>query len=61
MEIKYENGFDAGILDGLRKKQHIATVDVGVAGFAAVTAISKSKGYIQATFDPRRSGSIAIN
>lgn len=61
MEIIYENGFNAEILDGLRKKEHIVADDHGVSGFAAVTAISRSKGHIEAVFDPRRFGSIAID
>lgn len=60
MEIVYEKGFNAEILDGLREKEHIVAGDVGVSGFAAVTAISRSNGYIEAVFDPRRFGSIAI-
>lgn len=61
MEIQYEKGFDADILDGLRQKGHMLTDDVGVTGFAALSAISRSKGYIEAAFDPRRFGSIAID
>lgn len=61
MGIKYEKGFNAEILDGLRKKGHIVTEDTGVSGFAVLTAISRFRGYIEAAFDPRRFGSIAID
>lgn len=61
MEIQYEKGFNAEILDGLRKKGHILTDDVGVTGFAALSAISRSNGFVEAAFDPRRIGSIAID
>lgn len=61
MEIQYEEGFDAEILEGLRKKGHFLTDDVGLTGFAALSAISRFKGYVEAAFDPRRFGSIAID
>lgn len=61
MEISYENGFDNAVLEGLDRKGHNLTEDHGVLGFAAITAISKAKGYIEAVFDPRRYGSIEIN
>lgn len=60
MEISYEKGFDKAILEGLHKKGHNLTADNGVLGFAAITAISRAKGYIEAVFDPRRYGSIKI-
>lgn len=60
MEAVYEHGFDAEILDGLRKIGHNVTEDVPVIGFTAVTAISRARGYVEAVFDPRRYGSIAI-
>lgn len=61
MEINHENGFSAEIFEGLRTKGHSTKEDKGVFGFAAVTAISRSKGLIEAVFDPRRFGSVAIN
>lgn len=61
MEISYESGFDNAILNGLKGKRHNLTEDHGVLGFAAITAISRAKGYVEAVFDPRRYGSIAIN
>lgn len=61
MEISYESGFDNAILNGLKGKGHNLTEDHGVLGFAAITAISRAKGYVEAVFDPRRYGSIAIN
>lgn len=61
MEISYENGVSTDILNGLRKKGHNLTEDHGVLGFAAITAISRAKGYVEAVFDPRRYGSIEIN
>lgn len=61
MEIQYEKGFNPEILSGLRKKGHILTDDVGVTGFAAINAISRYNGFIEAAFDPRRRGSIAID
>lgn len=61
MVIQYEKGFNTEILIGLRKKGHILTSDVGVTGFAALSAISRCNGYVEAAFDPRRCGSIAID
>ena len=61
MEIVSEKGFNPEILDGLRRKQHIIRPDTGVSGFAAVTAISRINGYIEAVCDPRRFGSIAVD
>lgn len=61
MEISYENGFEREILEGLHRKGHNLTEDHGVLGFAAITAISRAKGYVEAVFDPRRYGSIEIN
>lgn len=61
MEISYEEGYDSEILDGLRRKGHKLTTDHGVLGFAAITAISRANGYVEAVFDPRRFGSIEIH
>lgn len=61
MEISYENGFDGEILNGLRERGHKLSADKGVLGFAAITAISRANGYVEAVFDPRRYGSIAVN
>lgn len=61
MEVSYEEGYDNEILDGLRRKGHNLTTDHGVLGFAAITAISRAKGYVEAVFDPRRFGSIEIH
>lgn len=61
MEISYEKDFDKKILEGLHKKGHKLAEDNGVLGFAAITAISRANGYVEAVFDPRRFGSIAID
>lgn len=61
MEVNYEEGYDNEILEGLRRKGHNLTTDHGVLGFAAITAISRAKGYVEAVFDPRRFGSVQIH
>lgn len=61
MEVSYEEGFDHEILEGLRRKGHNLTSDHGILGFAAITAISRAKGHVEAVFDPRRFGSIEIH
>lgn len=61
MEIVYEDGFDADIVDGLRQKGHNINKDEPVIGFTALTAISRVKGYVEAVCDPRRYGSIEIH
>lgn len=61
MEVVYEEGFDNEILEGLRKLGHNVTQDVPEIGFTALIAISRVKGFVEAVFDPRRYGSIAIN
>lgn len=60
MEVAYEHDFNDEILKGLRKIGHNTTEDI-VIGFTAVTAISRARGFVEAVFDPRRSGSIAIH
>lgn len=60
MEVVHESGFDNKLVNGLRELGHIITEDKPLVGFTAVTAISRAKGYIEATFDPRRYGSTEI-
>lgn len=61
MEVSYEKGFDTDIVNGLEKLGHTVVEDKSVTGFTAVTAISKLHGHVEAIFDPRRYGSIAVN
>lgn len=60
MEIKYEKECDAEILNELRRKEHILRED-DLSYFPALIAISRSGGHVEAVFDPRRSGSVAIH
>lgn len=60
MHIVYEKGFDAAIIDGLAKRKHKLVDDNPVVGFAAMAAISRVRGDIEAMFDPRRYGSVSI-
>lgn len=61
MEIKYESGFDAKIVNELRKKGHMLSEDVEVYGIGAVAAISRIRGFVEAVYDPRRLGSVAVH
>lgn len=60
MKIEYERGFNAEILDGLRKRGHILIED-DVTNIVALNAISRSKGYLEAVFDARRFGNVAVD
>lgn len=61
MEIQYERGFDREIVEGLRQKGHKAVeLDDNVELAAIVTAISTARGCVEAAFDPRNGGGLAI-
>lgn len=61
MEIKYEDGFNTEIIDGLRQKGHSTFKMVDIQSSTFVTAISRVKGYIEAAFDPRIGGGLEID
>ena len=61
MEIKYESGFNDEIINGLRKKGHSTTKMLDLQSSTFVTAISRTRGYIEAAFDPRIGGGLEIN
>lgn len=61
MELLYEDGLDISLVDGLKEFGHNIVGEKAVAGFAALTAISRVSGHIEAAVDPRRIGSIEIN
>lgn len=60
MQVLYETGFDQKIVEALKKIGHVMVEDNPLIGFTAITAISRSKGHIEAAFDRRRHGSIEI-
>lgn len=61
MEIKYESGLDSELVNGLSRKGHKTTEMTDPQSSTFVTAISRARGYIEAEFDPRIGGGIAIN
>lgn len=62
MEVSCERDFDANVIDKLRQiGHHVAINENEEFGFAAVTAISRVRGEIEAMYDPRRSGSVEIH
>uniref|UniRef100_A0A6E8VY58 Gamma-glutamyltransferase n=1 Tax=Anopheles coluzzii TaxID=1518534 RepID=A0A6E8VY58_ANOCL len=66
MSIEYEKGFDPVVIAGLEARGHVCVQAASDGGFAALTAIVRhARGtpmstLIEATYDPRRSGSIEI-
>lgn len=60
MELFYEDGLATSLVSGLREFGHKTVGDKSLIGFAALTAISRIKGNIEVTFDPRRIGSTEI-
>lgn len=60
MEIVHEDKSDIQILDGLRQKGHKTTQEIPKTYFSAATAISRVNGFVEAAYDPRRSGSYEI-
>lgn len=61
MEVVHETEFDTSILNELKQFGHIVSEDEALTGFTAVTAISRARGHVEATFDPRRFGSTKID
>lgn len=61
MEVNFETGFNAEIIDGLIKKGHNTNEVVNEQWFTTVTAISRTKGYVDAVVDPRIGGGVEIN
>lgn len=61
MEIKYESGVNAKLIDGLRMKGHKMTEMTDAQSSTFVTTISRARGYIEAEFDPRIGGGVEIN
>lgn len=61
MELSYEDGLDTNLVNGLKEFGHKTVCAKSVIGFAALTAISRVSGHIEATFDPRRVGSTEIH
>uniref|UniRef100_A0A2M4BIM3 Putative gamma-glutamyltransferase n=2 Tax=Anopheles marajoara TaxID=58244 RepID=A0A2M4BIM3_9DIPT len=61
MSVEYEKGFDPVVIDGLVQRGHVCKEAASDGGFAALTAIVRhADNRIEATWDPRRSGSTAI-
>uniref|UniRef100_A0A7M5EBM8 Gamma-glutamyltransferase n=1 Tax=Anopheles funestus TaxID=62324 RepID=A0A7M5EBM8_ANOFN len=61
MSIEYEKGFDPVVIAGLQARGHVCIEAASDGGFAALTAIVRhADNLIEATYDPRRSGSISI-
>lgn len=60
MHIIHESNFNRSIIDGLKKLQHKIADDNTVAGYTAITAISRVRGQVEAMFDTRRPGSVAV-
>uniref|UniRef100_A0A182Q6K4 Gamma-glutamyltransferase n=1 Tax=Anopheles farauti TaxID=69004 RepID=A0A182Q6K4_9DIPT len=61
MSVEYEKNFDPVVIEGLRERGHVCNEAASDAGFAALTSIVRhANNLIEATWDPRRSGSIAI-
>lgn len=60
MQLDYEAGIDANILNGLRRRAHVIKTTNIQDQFSAVTAISKAHNILEAVADPRRNGSVAI-
>lgn len=61
MQLFYEDGLDTSLVKSLAEFGHKTVGDQTFLGFAALTAISRVSGHIEATFDPRRIGSTEIN
>lgn len=61
MEIKYESGANAELIEGLCTKGHKTTEMTDAQSSTFATAISRARGYIEAEFDPRIGGGIEIN
>lgn len=61
MELLYETDFDAKVVEELsRVYGHKMVENRPDGGFAAVVGISTKNGDVEASFDPRRGGSIEI-
>lgn len=60
MNIIYEGGFNKTLLEELTKFGHRLQGESSAPGFSCVTAISKSRGFVEAAADARRNGSAAI-
>uniref|UniRef100_A0A182XNQ6 Gamma-glutamyltransferase n=1 Tax=Anopheles quadriannulatus TaxID=34691 RepID=A0A182XNQ6_ANOQN len=66
MSIEYEKGFDPVVIAGLEARGHVCVQAASDGGFAALTAIVRhARGtpmstLIEATYDPRRSGTIIL-
>lgn len=61
MQLVLEHGTDEKLVKELKMMGHKIVHNDPIDGFATVTAISRVSGFIEATFDPRRTGSIEIN
>lgn len=61
MEVNFETGFNAKIIDGLSKKGHNTREVIDSQWFTTVTAISRARGKVEAVFDPRVGGGVEIN
>lgn len=61
MEINFESGFNAEIIDELSKRGHNTNEVINEQWFTTVTAISRARGYVEAVFDPRVGGGAEIN
>lgn len=61
MDLRYETGFDQGIVDELRDKHgHRVLENTPDGGFAAVVGIAKNDDDIEPVIDIRRGGSVVI-
>ncbi|KAG5666826.1 hypothetical protein PVAND_014836 [Polypedilum vanderplanki] len=60
-QLQYETGFDSEIIKELNEKfGHLLLENTQNDNFAAVTGIAINNGKIEASFDPRRGGSVKI-
>lgn len=60
MLLDVEQNFDHKIVNELINLGHVVRTTPSVSGFAALTAIGRENGRYQASFDPRRGGSISV-
>lgn len=61
MKIVFEKGFDPSIIEGLSKRRHrLVEILKSPIGFTGMTGVSRVRGNVEAMYDPRRDGSVAI-
>lgn len=60
MRLSYEAGFSNEVIYGLAMKGHKMHAQPFDSGFAALTAIGRSKNELTPVFDHRRGGSLEV-